>query len=43
MSDEYDKIEVVDNIVTMQVSENIDNMTKDEIKSLYEKSGYICK
>ena len=41
--DNIDKIEVVDNIVSMYTQENLDNMTKDEVKSLYEKSGYICK
>lgn len=43
LDNNYDKIEVVDNRVSMYVSENLDNMTKKEIKSLYEKYGYICK
>lgn len=43
LDDNYDKIEVVDNRVSMYVSENLDNMTKKEAKSLYEKYGYVCK
>ncbi len=42
LDNNYDKIEVVDNRVSMYVSENLDNMTKKEIKSLYEKYGYTC-
>ncbi len=41
--DGYDSMEVVDNVVSMYVSENLDGMTKSEIKSLYEKIGYTCK
>ena len=42
-NDNFDKLEVVDNQVNLYTSEKIDDMTKEEIKSLYEKSGYICK
>ena len=43
LDDNYDSIEVVDKKVSMYVSENIDDMTKEEIISLYKKSGYVCK
>ena len=39
----YDSVEVVDKNVSMYVSENIDDLTKSEVKSLYEKMGYVCK
>ncbi len=42
-NDDYDKLEVVDNIVNMYIDEKIDDMNIEEVKSLYEKSGYNCK
>lgn len=39
----YDEIKIVDKEVSLYVSENIDNMTKEEVKSLYENDGYKCK
>lgn len=41
--DNYDAFEVVDNKVLMYVSESLDDMTKLEVKSLYENVGYMCK
>lgn len=39
----YDEIKVVDKEVSLYVSEKIDNMTKEEVKALYENDGYSCK
>lgn len=41
--DNYDNVEIIDKQVSLYVSENIDDLTKSEVKSLYEKMGYICK
>lgn len=43
LDDNYDNIEVVDKVVSMYVSESLDDLTKQEVKSLYEKMGYKCK
>ena len=40
---DYDDIEIVDKEVSMYISESIDNMTKEEVKSLYEHTGYFCQ
>ena len=42
-NDNYDKLEVVDNQVNLYTNEKIEDMTKEEIKSIYEKFGYTCK
>lgn len=43
LDDDYDTVEVVDNKVTMNIRENIDGMTKKELKSMYEQYGFECK
>lgn len=43
IDEDYDNVEVIDKEVSMYISESIDNMTKEEVKSLYEHTGYICK
>lgn len=40
---DYDTVEVVDNEVTMNIKENLDGMTKEEVISMYEKYGFECK
>ena len=41
--DNYDNVEIIDKQASLYVSENIDDLTKSEVKSLYEEMGYICK
>ena len=43
MDNVYDNVKVVDKEVSLYISEHIDNMTKEEVKSLYENDGYTCK
>lgn len=42
-NNDSDNLEVVDNQVIISVSENLDDMTKDEVRSMYEKYGFTCK
>lgn len=41
--DNYDEIRIVDKEVIMNTMENIDDLNKSEVISLYEKLGYNCK
>lgn len=41
-NNESDSLEVVDNKVIISVSENLDDMTKAEVRSMYEKYGFTC-
>ena len=43
IEDNYNSVKVVDNKVSTYINEKLDNMSKNEVKSLYEKSGYTCK
>ena len=43
MDNVYDNVKVVDKEVSLYISEHIDNMTKEEVKYLYENDGYTCK
>ena len=43
LDNESDKIEVVDNKVISEISEKLEDLNKEEVKTIYEQYGFICK
>lgn len=42
-SENVSNVEIVDSRVNMHVTESLDGMMMNEVKSMYEKYGYVCK